>query len=484
VRIELTRAGSAMVILAATLFALGAWSGLWWWCLAGAVGGATLAWAVQSVARLHREISDGGLSIRALIGDRELPTIEFGSELEVDWEVTLRVRSAVRSLVAHSEPVRGLSLPASSLPFEPLGGASRIRWRVRAKATRLGRVMVRTLRLTTTAGADLASLQTLAFVSAGACVVPPPTEPPRRLLAALLGLSLRRAGDHRAASTGDGFETRQLRAYAPGDSMRRIAWKHSARAGSWIVRDHDAEVSVPFVVAVDLAPDASEREAFARLGVAAGWLDAARRARMAAGLVLTSDGRLLAAHPPRRGAFQAARCARALAHAPTAARAAACASPDDLAEALHLLVREELRLPVAPGGDTAEERVRLLTEAAVRLAEEAQLDDPELDGTLAPQPDGIGALVRWGAPDFAPPRREPAPAPAWVAAQAIRFATRAAPEPGWIIWVGEDPRGPELELAAADAARRGHAVLIATGDPGDHDVRRLSPGLFVSSTRA
>jgi uncharacterized protein (DUF58 family) len=52
------------------------------------------------------------------------------------------------------------------------------------------------------------------------------------------------AGDHRAASLGDGTELAQVRPYVFGDDVRKIDWNVTARTGETHVRAHIAERAV------------------------------------------------------------------------------------------------------------------------------------------------------------------------------------------------------------------------------------------------
>jgi uncharacterized protein (DUF58 family) len=58
----------------------------------------------------------------------------------------------------------------------------------------------------------------------------------------------RRAGEHASGRAGSGSDVSGLRAYAPGDPLRRIHWRASVRSGALLVRelenDRDAEVEV------------------------------------------------------------------------------------------------------------------------------------------------------------------------------------------------------------------------------------------------
>jgi uncharacterized protein (DUF58 family) len=62
---------------------------------------------------------------------------------------------------------------------------------------------------------------------------------------------LREMGIVRARLRGEGQEIASLRAYAPGDAFQRIDWKATARRGSPIVREHQAERQQPVVLLLD-----------------------------------------------------------------------------------------------------------------------------------------------------------------------------------------------------------------------------------------
>jgi len=62
---------------------------------------------------------------------------------------------------------------------------------------------------------------------------------------------LREMGIVRTRLRGEGQEIASLRAYAPGDAFQRIDWKATARRGSPIVREHQAERQQPVVLLLD-----------------------------------------------------------------------------------------------------------------------------------------------------------------------------------------------------------------------------------------
>ncbi|QFZ16672.1 DUF58 domain-containing protein [Saccharothrix syringae] len=81
----------------------------------------------------------------------------------------------------------------------------------------------------------------------------PPVEPlPAGLLPArAAGL----VGAHRARRPGDSVELRDIRAFQPGDRLRRIDWRVSLRSGDLHVREHHAEADADVVLALDTRLD-------------------------------------------------------------------------------------------------------------------------------------------------------------------------------------------------------------------------------------
>jgi uncharacterized protein (DUF58 family) len=109
-----------------------------------------------------------------------------------------------------------------------------------------------------------------------------------------LELSVRRrvdsllAGEHRAATRGDGTELQQIRAYAPGDDIRTIDWNVTARTGEPHVRDHVAERTLITWLLLDTSASMTFGTADRRK-----W-DVAEGAALAVGHVATRRGNRLA----------------------------------------------------------------------------------------------------------------------------------------------------------------------------------------------
>ncbi|MBA2463031.1 MAG: DUF58 domain-containing protein [Actinobacteria bacterium] len=113
------------------------------------------------------------------------------------------------------------------------------------------------------------------------------------------------AGDHRSSLLGRGTELAQVRAYVPGDDVRRIEWNVTARTGEAHVRVDLAERVLVTWIVLDVSPSmafgtAERRKADVAEGVclALGHLASRRGNRLG---VVAFGGVKQAAVPPRQG---------------------------------------------------------------------------------------------------------------------------------------------------------------------------------------
>lgn len=86
--------------------------------------------------------------------------------------------------------------------------------------------------------------------------VHPPTAELRRLAEPrwLQGL----AGAHRSRERGDGIEYAETRPWAPGDRLRSVNWRVSARRGQWFVSDRHPDRSADVVLLLDSFVDVGQ----------------------------------------------------------------------------------------------------------------------------------------------------------------------------------------------------------------------------------
>jgi len=105
-------------------------------------------------------------------------------------------------------------------------------------------------------------------------------------------------GVHGARTTprvGHAEEFIGIREYKPGDSVRRIAWRASARTGELLVRQHAAPVPSRLRVVLDLGetdPDSVESER--AVALAAALIRRTAREGIAPGLTVRGEGRHIA----------------------------------------------------------------------------------------------------------------------------------------------------------------------------------------------
>lgn len=154
-------------------------------------------------------------------------------------EIVLRNRSTVAMRLRDFQVLASPEIMISAgLTEIHLGAQSSVEISLRGVAVRVGHSAVHglTLRVVDSSGTFEAPL---IFVSPVQVLVWPAT---LRMSsrASLGGRSQRRSDAERTGhSSGDSIELRELRAHQPGDAMRKIAWKASARRGILLVRDEE-----------------------------------------------------------------------------------------------------------------------------------------------------------------------------------------------------------------------------------------------------
>ncbi|MEQ8346993.1 MAG: DUF58 domain-containing protein [Sneathiellaceae bacterium] len=152
------------------------------------------------------------------------------------------------------------------------------------------------------------------------------------------------AGGYRSPFRGRGMEFAEVRAYVPGDDVRSIDWKVTARRGRTHTKLFHEERDRPVLVFADLRPAmrfgsqlAFKSVAAARLAALAGWVALGQGDRIG-GLVVDGSGHREL--PPRRDRRQLLRLLHAL--------AAGTADPGKAGEPLHRALRR-LRRVARPG---------------------------------------------------------------------------------------------------------------------------------------
>jgi uncharacterized protein (DUF58 family) len=118
-------------------------------------------------------------------------------------------------------------------------------------------------------------------------------------------IAAERAGQVSRRRPGGGTDLRELRELQPGDAFKTIAWKASARAGKWLVREVESEVQETLYVVLDISGTMrggalGDRKLDHGIELASSLLREALERGDQAGLI-TADGRVVAHAPAREG---------------------------------------------------------------------------------------------------------------------------------------------------------------------------------------
>lgn len=139
------------------------------------------------------------------------------------------------------------------------------------------------------------------FAQKRTILIRPRIEPPpdRRIVAAPQRQA--RGLTRPSVRTGDGTEFFALREYSPGDSLRTVAWKPSARLEKLHVRQNSALLPDRVWIGVHAPAGSDEQRAERALGLAAGLIEEAIRRDIEVGLLIPAADLRVA---PRAGAAQ------------------------------------------------------------------------------------------------------------------------------------------------------------------------------------
>lgn len=203
------------------------------------------------------------------------------------------------------------------------------------------------------------------------------------------------AGGERSRASGSGIEVADLRPWQPGDRLRDVSWRASARRGaSWVVSRHP-ERNADVVLLADDMPDRAAAVVRAAASLAAAHLDVRDR------VGLLGAGGTLRWVRPGSGRRQAERLTDALLHADRDDRRVRLPiAPEELAAA-GVLPARALVLAVTTYADaTARAAIHALHERRADLAllvvdPAGEATDAEPDGR-APHSDRVAARLRAG----------------------------------------------------------------------------------------
>ncbi len=384
-------------------------------------------------------------------GEQRVARVGRGETLTLSAEIRNRDNLAVRYV-----QLRAVCSPDLEVELEPTEGevpaAGRLAVSVKVHAPRVGRHGIHGLSLEVQGSPGLFEVP-LTFANPYGVEVLPRSYG-LMVKTARGGRSRRQAEDGRAGIfAGDGSELRELRDHQPGDPLRRIAWRASARRGKLLAREYEREERDVVWFLLDASVELwSGRPGSAPLDVAIDEVAAVLHKHLArgdsAGLGILA-ARNLQWIPPARGPQHSMKLQSAL------ALGAGCWDADrsDLDENdVIARVIEHMR-PLDPA---AAARLRISDpERVLRRAERVRARAPF--SVAAPHaPSSRESKLRRYLAAFgihAPPRMEPERAKTDVSlAQALRRLLHERPRPS-VVYIWSPPpsyeRVPELERTLA-----------------------------------
>jgi uncharacterized protein (DUF58 family) len=249
-------------------------------------------------------ILSGGALMRLTI-ERETPSpTSVGDQVVIRYRVSNRSRifpafglvieemgPAKRGKLGATWPKR-LTAPAAFVPYVPARGSVVVEARV--GALRRGPVTLGPMRISTTFPFGLAK-KSMAFYQNTEFLVRPRMAPLKPGI--IDGVSGRGEAGSRLRKTRGGEEFYSLREYVPGDSMRAVAWRSTARRGHAVVREMASRPSRRLWVVMELS-GLEDREVERVVSVAGAVCLRALDAGLEPGLAL-AGGRVL--EPARSG---------------------------------------------------------------------------------------------------------------------------------------------------------------------------------------
>lgn len=134
-----------------------------------------------------------------------------------------------------------------------------------------------------------------------------------------VAVAVERAGLTQRRRRGGGSDLREIRELMPGDPFKSIAWRASAKAGQWMVREVESEVQETLYIVLDIGGSMRGGEPGMRkldhgIELAAQLAQRALEGGDRVGLI-TADTRIVAHAPAREGQRQMALVHEALLHA-------------------------------------------------------------------------------------------------------------------------------------------------------------------------
>jgi uncharacterized protein (DUF58 family) len=391
------------------------------WALTGAALGLFIAGRILGLVELAVLALAALLILLAAFVWVRVRTPRLIARRELKERLQVGVQGRVDVVVQAVEPTATLSVNdafdggrrAARLLLAPLHAGEEARAAYRFPTERRGRFEVGPLRVTLTDPFGLVERTQFVLSTEEVIVYPrvrdvlPPPE--------MGGLDLDREQPNvrsRIEPSGD-FHT--LRDYAPGDDLRHVHWRSTARRGHLMMRQNEARRRTPVLVLLDVRPGAYDRPSFERAVEACASIVSAIDRTDRPVEVMLSTGRLIGAAGRRHLGTVMDELAVVEPHGPdrlvvaeTRQRSGAVvaivgrALPNDAA-ALGVLVRDGGQLTI----------VASMPEAGVVSLRSRRLRSPIVvtNGTDRPFPDSWNeAVIRWQPRARRSPSQSPAPA--------------------------------------------------------------------------
>jgi uncharacterized protein (DUF58 family) len=189
-----------------------------------------------------------------VVVERRAPArVEQGDQVAVDLDVAARGRSRI-SLVVEDPYLSSVRVLAP-----PLGSGGRVRLRTTRMARRRGRQPAAAVTIASSAPFGVATARRSVVPAGGVpgetLVVPTVVEVPA--VAATGSVHASEASTTAPPRPGWGSDYLGVREYRPGDSMRHVHWPSTARTGSLMVREMEAEQPPSLLLVVDTIADST-----------------------------------------------------------------------------------------------------------------------------------------------------------------------------------------------------------------------------------
>ncbi len=337
----LTERGRAVAALAALLALLGPTFVRWEFFLAGALLFGLLGGSWFWILHLRNQVAAAHLQLAwNLSGSEGERTLQPGVLATLSLRIQNLSGSAYGLVVI--EPVCGAGLSCGEPIRVRIPARSEVHATVSLRVLAVGRWAIHGFRLLF--GDPLGLLACEAYYPRTQLLeIPPLWRQARAALASTAG-SLGSGRLHERLP-GSSEEFLEVREYRPGDPFKRMAWKHTARTGRPMVREHEVTTSSSFLLVLDVAPSMQEgvigrRKLDVAIRYAAQMAHAAVASGAAVGLSMV-DGSAARTLPPKRGSRHLDAIRRELTTLPTLVSAQAT---DPLPEELLDTVAEYMRL--------------------------------------------------------------------------------------------------------------------------------------------